>query len=337
MKLRIPEEDKSTMRQARTLTSPQGSMKFTQASLIPLSRPVWLSESVWPYQTSSLEVEEAKIAVTDVGQGPALLFIHTGLWSFIWRDVISHLAADFRCVCFDAPGTGRSDRLPPGAISLERAARALTAVIEALNLRDITLVFHDLGGPSGIAGAALVPDRIRGLCAVNAFAWKPSGIAFRGMLALMGSRAMREIDVLTQLIPRITASAFGVGLHFDSASRNAFYEGIGRQGVRAFHGYLRDAHESRTIYEQVEYALTGSFRHLPLLTIFGERNDPLGFQPRWKQFFPSAQQVVVRRGNHFPMCDDPAFVAASIRGLHRDRVAPTLSSGSGAVLETKRS
>jgi len=116
---------------------------------------------VWPFQTSALE--GSKIAVTDVGRGPVLLFVHTGFWSFIWRDVILRLAPDFRCVCFDAPGTGQSDRLPTSSISLERASRALTAVIEALNLTDITLVFHDLGGPSGIAGAARMPDRIRGL------------------------------------------------------------------------------------------------------------------------------------------------------------------------------
>ena len=139
-----------------------------QADLILLRRPVWLSQSVWPFQTCALEVDGTKIAVTDVGNGPTLLFVHTGFWSFVWRDVILRLAADFRCVCFDAPGTGQSDRLPVDSIGLERASRALAGVIESLNLRDITLVFHDLGGPSGIAGAAHVPERIRGLCAVNA-------------------------------------------------------------------------------------------------------------------------------------------------------------------------
>jgi pimeloyl-ACP methyl ester carboxylesterase len=152
----------------------------------PLARPAWLPESVWPFQTSAIEVEGSKIAITDVGQGPVLLFVHTGFWSFIWRDVLLRLAPDFRCICFDAPGTGRSDRLPAGSISLDRASRALTAIIRTLDLKDITLVVHDLGGPSGIAGAARVPDRIRGLCAVNAFAWRPSGIAFRGMLAFLG-------------------------------------------------------------------------------------------------------------------------------------------------------
>jgi pimeloyl-ACP methyl ester carboxylesterase len=301
-----------------------------------LRRPIWLPESVWPFQTSALEVDGAKIAVTDVGQGPVLLFVHTGFWSFVWRDVILRLASDFRCICFDAPGTGQSDRLPVRSISLERASRALAAVIQALDLQDITLVFHDLGGPSGIAGAARVADRIRGLCAVNAFAWNPSGIPFRGMLALMGSTTMTEIDVWTQLIPRITSTAFGVGLHLDASSRNAFYAGIGHQGVRAFHAYLRDARRSRLVYQQVNRALGGPFHQLPVLTIFGERNDPLGFQPRWKQLFPDARQIVVSKGNHFPMCDDPDFVAASIREWDRDRVAPVLERRVGLPQKTSQ-
>jgi len=145
--------------------------------LKPLPRPEWLPKSQWPFQTVGLDLDGSTIAITDVGQGPVLLFVHTGFWSFVWRDLILRLASDFRCVCFDAPGTGQSDRRPVRGITLERASRALTAVIEALRLTDITLIFHDLGGPSGIAGAARMPERIRGLCAVNAFAWKPSGIA----------------------------------------------------------------------------------------------------------------------------------------------------------------
>ena len=68
-----------------------------------LPRPDWLPESVWPFETFGLPVDGARFAVTDVGRGPVLLFVHTGLWSFIWRDVIARLAQDFRCVCFDSP------------------------------------------------------------------------------------------------------------------------------------------------------------------------------------------------------------------------------------------
>ena len=297
------------------------------APLAPWIRPPWLPERVWPYPTKTLVVDGRRIAITDVGEGPTLLFVHTGFWSFIWRDVITDLSRDFRCVCFDAPGTGRSDRLPAGNIRLERAAHALIAVVKALDLDDLTLVLHDLAGPSGIAGAAQVADRVRGLCGVNTFAWRPSGGLFRGMLALVGSTPMRELSAWTGFLTGVTSSAFGVGLHLDAASRAAFLAGMGRQGTRAFHGYMRDARRADAIYARVERALAGPFRKLPLLTIFGERNDPLGFQPQWKQRYPDARQVVVRAGNHFPMCDDPGLVARTIREWHRERVAVTPGSG----------
>lgn len=302
---------------------PKGEAAGSPATL-RLQRPQWLPEGVWPFSTSALPVDGSNIAITDVGQGPILLFVHTGFWSFIWRDVILRLSADFRCICFDAPGTGRSDRLPVDSISLEKAARVVTAIIKTFHLEDITLIVHDLGGPSGLAGAARVSSHIRGLCAVNAFAWRPSGALFRGMLAAAGSAPIRELSAWTGLLARLSSSAFGAGRHFDAPSRNAFYSGIGRQGMRAFHGYLHSARKSEQIYNELDLALKGPFRLLPLLTIFGERNDPLGFQPRWKQLFPDAPQIVVKNGNHYPMCDDPELVASSIREWHRDRVVPTL-------------
>lgn len=287
----------------------------SRAPLVPLQRPGWLPESVWPFHTTALNVEGTRIAITDVGQGPVLLFVHTGFWSFVWRDVISRLAENFRCVCFDAPGTGRSDRLPTENISLDRAARTLAAVIEALRLDEITLVFHDLGGLTAIAGAGRVSDRIRALCAVNAFAWKPSGAAFRGMLSIVGGTAMSALDARIKFLPRITSSSFGVGRHFDEPSRAAFLAGIGTEGTRAFHAYMRDAARSESIYDDVDRALAGPFRKLPLVTVFGQHNDPLEFQPRWKMMFPQAEHIVVAKGNHFPMCDDPDLMATAIRRL----------------------
>jgi pimeloyl-ACP methyl ester carboxylesterase len=287
----------------------------------PLLRPAWLSTKVWPFETSGLTVEGTTIAVTDVGEGPALLFVHTGFWSFIWRDVIARLSSNFRCVTFDAPGTGRSSHVGKSQISLTTAAAALGNVIETLDLSDLTLVVHDLGGPSGIAGASRTQERVRGLVGVNTFAWKPSGMMFRGMLALMGSSPMREFDAATGFLARISASSFGVGRYLNRDSRLAFRAGIGPSGLRTFHRYMRDARGCDSIYDEAMAALTGPFRALPLLTIFGERNDPLGFQPRWKQMFPDLRQVVIPKGNHFPMCDDPDLVADSIRSWHRHHVA----------------
>ena len=287
----------------------------------PLPRPPWLSETAWPFPMVSLRVDDSKVAVTSVGSGPALLFVHTGLCSIIWRDLISLLAADFRCVCLDAPGTGLSERLPPGRIDLDHAARAVSAVITELELENLVLIVHDLGGLTGLAGVAELPERVRGIVAVNTFAWRPADFRFRAMLALMANPLVREFDAGTGLLARITATSFGAGRNLDPTGRRALRRAIDRDGLRAFHQLMRDALRSQTIYARVDRALTDQFQRLPLLTIFGERNDPFAFQKQWKSLFPDARQVVVPDGHHFPMCDDPALVAASIRGWYRHVVA----------------
>jgi haloalkane dehalogenase len=203
---------------------------------------------------------------------------------------------------------------------MEDAARAMESVVAALDLRDITLVAHDLGGPAALAAFAGMPERVRAIVGMNAFAWKPSGAAFRTMLSLMGSGVIRELDVLTGFLPRLASSAFGIGLHLDEFSRGVFRAGMGPRGRRAFHDYIRDARHCDALYERVACGLAGPLSHLPLLTIFGERNDPFGFQPRWKKLFPEARQVVVAKGNHFPMCDDPDLVARTIRDWYQSSV-----------------
>jgi pimeloyl-ACP methyl ester carboxylesterase len=282
-------------------------------TLATLDRPSWLPSSAWPWQTYTLSQDQGRIAVTDMGHGPTLLFVHVGSWSFIWRDVLLRLQNDFRCVTVDAPGCGLSDRL--ATPTLAQAGDAVIAVIDALQLREVTLVAHDLGGPAGFLAAARRADRIAGLAAVNCFAWTPTGPAFRGMLALMGSAPVREMDVAANVLARITSTSFGVGRHWSRADRAVFRAGIDVSARRAWHAYFRDARGAQALYAEVDAALRGTPADRPLLTIFGQFNDPLRFQPRWKALFPNARQLKVRRDNHFPMCDDPHLVASALKSF----------------------
>ena len=285
-------------------------------ALLPLPLPPWLPADVWPFETRQFDVDGSRIAISEAGAGPVLLF-YTGIGSFIWRDVMLRLSGDFCCVVLDPPGIGLSEPVARSATTLARSADAVAAVIDVLDLRNLTLVVHDTGGPPALAAAARTPDRIRAIVAVNTFGWQPAGPAFRGMLTLMGSAVVRRADLATGLLARVTSTAFGVGRHLDESSRRT-YHAVLERGMGAFHDYLRDARFSAPLYDEVTGALTRTFQRLPLLTIFGEQNDPLGFQPQWKRLFPDCRQVVVPKGNHFPMCDDPDLVANAIRRWYRD-------------------
>jgi pimeloyl-ACP methyl ester carboxylesterase len=87
-----------------------------------------------------------RIAYTDDGAGRPIVFTHSwALDSDQWDYVMARLLdADVRCVAYDRRGHGRSGRARLGA-SLDTYADDLAALLEHLDLRDVTLVGHSFG------------------------------------------------------------------------------------------------------------------------------------------------------------------------------------------------
>jgi pimeloyl-ACP methyl ester carboxylesterase len=279
-----------------------------------INRPAWLPKQAWPWPTQAVDYGAGRVALTDIGQGPTLLFVHVGSWSFVWRDVLTRLQNDFRCVAVDAPGCGLSDRTE-SAPTLVQAADVVTAVVDQLRLRDVTLVAHDLGGPAGFLAASRRADSFAALASVNCFAWRPTGAAFRGMLTLMGSAPATRLDAAIGWLPRLTATSFGIGRHWSRSDVAVFRAGIDPLARRAWHGYFRSARDADDLYAELDAGLRGPLADRPLLTAFGQFNDPLRFQKRWRAYYPDARQVKVPHGNHFPMCDNPELVASALTDL----------------------
>jgi haloalkane dehalogenase len=89
------------------------------------------------------------MAYMDEGFGaagaPVALLLHGNpTSSYLWRNVIPHLAPRMRCIAPDLIGFGDSDK---AAIPyrVEDHARYLQAFIETLQLEDAILTLHDCG------------------------------------------------------------------------------------------------------------------------------------------------------------------------------------------------
>jgi haloalkane dehalogenase len=108
-------------------------------------------------------VGDLRLAHVDVGEGPPVVMLHgEPSWGFIWRRVMRPvLDAGYRCIAPDHAGFGRSDKpLDPNWHSLERHVELTATLLEDLDLRDVTLVVHDWGGPIGMSLALARPDRV---------------------------------------------------------------------------------------------------------------------------------------------------------------------------------
>jgi haloalkane dehalogenase len=115
------------------------------------------------FEPSYRQVGDLRLAYLDVGEGPPVVMLHgEPSWSFIWRHVIPPIRdAGFRCIVPDHAGFGRSDKpTDPSWHSLERHVELTATLLEDLDLRDVTVLVHDWGGPVGFNLALSHADRV---------------------------------------------------------------------------------------------------------------------------------------------------------------------------------
>lgn len=305
------------------MTTPRTATISTTTDQI--ERPPWLPHEAWPFTLRRHRIDAGvgpvDVHYTDEGDGPVLVFVHAGFWSFVWRDVITELRTDFRCITLDLPGAGlsRGDR---HVIDLNTYSAVVDSLLDALAVDRATLVIHDLGGVVGVLAAGRRPHRIAAIAAVNTFAWRPEQASLRTMLTVVGNPATTATLGTLRVVPQISSTRFGVGRNLDRQARRAFLGPYrDRERARGFHRTMRSATRSLGMFEQAEQILATDLADRPVLTAFGENNDPFGFADRWRGLFPDARSWVVEGGSHFPMCDDAPGLAAQLRGWHHAEVA----------------
>jgi len=279
-----------------------------------LDRPSWLPQSIFPFQSRFLAIDGGRIHYVDEGSGPALLFVSAGWWSFIFRDVILRLRPHFRCLTLDFPGSGLSPAVPDYDQSVRVNAWILDRFIEALDLQDITMVVHDVGGPIGFLIATMRPERLRALVISNTFGWPLAGYpAVRRKLGLLANPFVRALNTNTNMLARCAATSSGVGRHLSNAERKAFLRPWrSRAARRATQLVLASVGRIDPLMSQLERLLKTTLLDLPVLTLFGRKNDGYGWQERFGRTFLNVTAVGLTDGNRFPFNDDPDWYATAI-------------------------
>ena len=123
----------------------------------------------WPYAPRYCTVDGLRLHYVEEGSGDPLLLLHgEPTWGFLYRKLIPILTPAGRVVVPDLIGFGRSDK-PTGLehYTYESHYRWLEQFALELDLRQVTLVVHDWGGPLGLRLAVEHPERIARLVILN--------------------------------------------------------------------------------------------------------------------------------------------------------------------------
>ena len=132
----------------------------------------WLDRREYPFAPHYFVTPVGRLHYIDEGAGRPIVFVHGNpVWSFMYRNQIKALSADHRCIAPDHIGFGLSDKPREWTYLPSQHAANLEALLEPMDLHDLTLVVGDWGGPIGIAYALRHSERVRAVVASNTWMW----------------------------------------------------------------------------------------------------------------------------------------------------------------------
>jgi len=181
----------------------------------------------FPFEPHYLDVESeglepVRMHYLDEGpaEGPVALLLHgQPTWSYLYRTVVPVLVdRGVRVIAPDNIGFGRSDKpVVATDYTFARHIEWTRSLVTGLDLRDVTLVAQDWGGPIGLSVLAAEPERFARVVAANTILHTADpALADRLTWAVHGtgeSRVVLEeslVDYLlyTQRAPELRASDF---------------------------------------------------------------------------------------------------------------------------------
>lgn len=117
-----------------------------------------------------IEVHGARFHVSSWGEegNPVLLLVH-GLQdhSRNWDWVARHFSDRFHVIAPDLRGHGDSDWSASGVYTLSTFVMDLADIVDSLELADINLLGHSLGGHIALRYTAAFPDKVQRLCIIE--------------------------------------------------------------------------------------------------------------------------------------------------------------------------
>jgi haloalkane dehalogenase len=269
-----------------------------------------------------------RMAYVEMGEGDPIVFLHGNpTSSYLWRNVMPHVAHLGRCIAPDLIGMGDSDKLDesgPGSYRFVEHRRYLDALLEALGVRErVVLVLHDWGSGLGFDWANRHRDAVRGIAYMEAIVrpmrWDewPESIhrIFQGMRSEAGETLILQRNLFVErilpgsILRDLTPEEMEA---YRAPFRNA---GEDRRPTLTWPRQMPLDGEPADVVEIIgAYADWMASNDIPKLFVNAEPGAILvgpmrDFARSWRN-----QQEVTVRGSHFIQEDSPTEIGQAIAG-----------------------
>jgi haloalkane dehalogenase len=286
----------------------------------------WIDGAEYPFESRYVTVAAGRLHYVDEGSGPPVVMVHGNpTWSFVYRNLIKRLRSEYRCVAMDHLGFGLSDKPKDWSYLPEDHTANLTALIDGLGLKKITLVVQDWGGPIGLAYAVAHPENVARIIIMNTWAWPVNGdpyyIAFSAFMGgPIGRMLIRRYNFFARTIMR---QAFGDKRKLSAAAHDHYLRALAapedRRGCWTFpKQIIASTPWLRRLWNDLPM-----LREKPTLIVWGMKD--IAFRKkelrRWESTLPQARSIRLSSVGHFVQEESPDELAEAAVPFLRETAA----------------
>jgi pimeloyl-ACP methyl ester carboxylesterase len=259
------------------------------------------------YGSSSLhaiEVDGMKVYYKDTGpkDAPVLLLLH-GFGSSLqtWDDWSVHLESKYRVIRPDLPGFGLTGASPMSDYSEENDVAFLTHFADKLEIHNLSVIGHSMGGKMAWSFAASNPERIKALVLMAPDGFpeaKDIGTKPYEMPSIMG---LMNYFLPKYFVKKSLEPAFADTTALDDALLNRYYDFLRAPGVRR--AILERANQ--TIYTDPVSRLKSIIA--PTLLIWGENDQmiPSSNAKNYSNLLSNSTTVIIPNLGHLLQEEQP--------------------------------
>jgi haloalkane dehalogenase len=282
-----------------------------------------------PHPRKRLDAGGVQMAYVDVGHGDPIVFMHGNpTSSYLWRNIIPHLAPHARCLAPDLAGMGDSGKAPDGEYRFADHVRYLDAWFDALGLarQKVTLVIHDWGSALGFHWARRNSAAVKGLAYMEAIvrplAWSEWNEQARALFQALRSPAGDDLILkrnvfVERILPGSVIRQLSA-VEMETYRRPFLEPGESRRPTLTWPRQIPIDGEPADVTAIVkEYAAWLSQSPVAKLFINAEPGAILiGAQREFCRAWPNQREVAVK-GIHFIQEDSPHEIGAAIADWYR--------------------
>ncbi|MGE4561024.1 MAG: alpha/beta fold hydrolase [Desulfobulbus sp.] len=263
----------------------------------------------YPFQPRFVEIGGHRLAYLDQGQGLPVVMVHGNpSWSYLYRNLVSHLQGRYRCIVPDHLGCGFSDKPRNAPYRLRNHLENLERLLDHLAIERCVLVVHDWGGAIGMGWAGKHPQRVAGVVVLNTAAFRAQRMPLRiavcrwpllGELIVRGLNGFAGAAIFMAVSKRMRPEvARGFLAPYDSWHSRV-----------AIHRFVQDIpmhpeHPSWPTLVAVEEGLAQLDR-VPMMLCWGGRDFCFNdwFYREWQRRFPEAEAHYFKDAGHYVLED----------------------------------